>query len=637
MKISYKHLVDSISEKPDLNNISEKLFQLGHEHEICDDIFDIEITPNRGDCLSLNGLLRDLNLFYDISNKKDIYQKEIAPLSLEFTNNVEKCCKKISFLKIEIDVVPEKYIGELGDYFSAFNIKKNNFFTDVSNFISYENGQPTHCYDFLKINSPIKLDFTNKIYEFDTLLDKKIKVDKSNMVFFDNEGEVINLAGIIGGKKTACQQNTKSVLVECAYFDPELIIGKSVKYDINSDAAYKFERNVDPNCHNYVLRRFIRIIEKNTDINNIELVSFKYGEVEENKILFNLNKINKILGININEAECLGYLTKLDFKINDQIIYVPSHRNDIFTINDIAEEIARAIGYNNIQPMSFRINQNNNKKNTCDDYKIKQYLIDNGFYEVINDPFVSDGNKESIVVDNPLDTNSKFLRLDLKNSLINNLLYNERRQKETIKLFEIADVYSGKTTLAKKILGIIASGRIGQNYLDFSKKINGEYLESVVKNFVVKNQKLSVEEIPRSSLNSKLKNPIMYIEIEIDSAFAIDYAVDETKLFNINNKKYMPISDFPFSKRDLSFSVKNFSNSKILENLLLNFKHDLLKETFVFDFYKNENLGEIKIGFRFIFQSNDRTITDEEVSEVINDIINESLKISSVSIPGLRK
>ena len=135
MKLSYQHLKQKINSKLNKNELSDKLFQLGHEHEIHDDIYDFEFTPNRGDCLSINGLLRDLKLFYDVSISNDIFNKSINTLSLNFNNNVKKHCSNISFLKIEVDEVSQNYNGELKEYFDDMDVKRNNFFTDISNYI----------------------------------------------------------------------------------------------------------------------------------------------------------------------------------------------------------------------------------------------------------------------------------------------------------------------------------------------------------------------------------------------------------------------------------------------------------------------------------------------------------------------
>ena len=634
MKIPYKHLIKNINPKPDINELSQRLFQLGHEHEIIDGIFDMDFTPNRGDCLSINGLLRDLKLFYDVATQNNIYEQDIEPFKFKFNNNAEKFCTNISFLKVEVDAVPSNYYGSLKNYFQDLNIKKNNFFTDISNFISYETGQPTHCYDANKIHEPIRLDFNKKKCQFETLLDKTIEIKEDNLVFYDKHNEVINLAGIIGGKDTACNKQTKSVLIECAHFDPEAIIGKSIEYGINSEAAHKFERNTDPNCHNYVLRRFLKIIDNHTNIKKVNLFSKTYVEHQINSVLMQISKINKVLGTKIDDNECIEYLTKLGFIINEDDILVPSFRNDINSINDISEEIARAVGYDNIESQKLAITINEELNINYEESKFKQLLIDSGFYEVINDPFVSKRTKKSVIVDNPLDSNRTFLRTDLKDSLVRNLLYNERRQKDSIKLFEIADIYNSKSDSSKRIVGIIASGRVDNNYQDFSKKIDNKFVKNILRSHL-NDKELDFINIPRESLDSKSKNHISYLEIEIDDSFSIDNTTFDKNKLNKKNIQYIPISDFPCSTRDLSFSIKDYSKCKILEDSILNLRHNLLKEVFIFDYFKNEKLKEIKMGFRFVFQSCDKTITDSEVNEVMDSIIINALNIDTVSIPGL--
>ena len=408
MKIPYKHFLKYIDSDLDINQLSESLFQLGHEHEIHNEIFDFELTPNRGDCISLDGMLRDLNLLYDVINNKRIYQKEIKPYDFKFLNDAKESCWNISFLKIDIDAVPKKYTNSLEDYFSDLDIKKINFFTDVSNFISYESGQPTHCYDASKVADYLRLNTLNESCEFETLLDKKINIEKGDLVFTNEKNQVINLAGIVGGESTSCNIGTTSVIVECAYFDPEAIIGKAVKYDINSDAAHKFERNTDPLCHEYVIRRFLKVVEDHCNIINVELFQESYKPKDETLISFNAVKINRILGTSIKKNECLSYLKKLGFLVSNNFIHVPSYRNDIKTINDISEEIARAVGYNNINSEKFDIKVTNESKINFNENKIKKLLLNEGFYEVINSPFVSDGSSKSVQLDNPLDSNKKY-------------------------------------------------------------------------------------------------------------------------------------------------------------------------------------------------------------------------------------
>ena len=146
MKIVYSHLLNLLEQKPKLKDLSELLFQLGHEHEIDGEVLDMEITPNRGDCLSLKGLARDLNYFYQAKElpKSDM---TLPVLELQFDNKAQDVCPNISFMEIEIEQVPTKYEPYLEAYFTDLGINKNNFFTDISNYLAYESGQPTHCFD----------------------------------------------------------------------------------------------------------------------------------------------------------------------------------------------------------------------------------------------------------------------------------------------------------------------------------------------------------------------------------------------------------------------------------------------------------------------------------------------------------
>ena len=633
MKIAYSHLVRHINDGPSIDELSNKLFQLGHEHEIENKIFDMEFTPNRGDCLSINGILRDLSVFYTINLDQDIYDEQISDLSINFENLSKEICPKISFLKIEVDKLPSLYKGALEEYFCDLSLSKNNFFTDVSNYLSYETGQPTHCYDSDSIKGKLTFQEHNGNKEFESLLGKKINLTEKNSVFLLNN-EVINLAGIMGGLSTACSSDTTSVIIECAFFRPESVVGKSIKYGINSEAAHKFERGVDPECHERVLRRFVKIISEHANIINLELISHKYEESQLHQILIDVNKINKIIGININIDEYIEYLLRLGFLVKGNYIEVPSFRSDIKTQNDLAEEVARVIGYDNIPRSEIKIPANVSKRNNIEN-KIRYFLLDHGFYEVINSPFVNVSSEYSIKVDNPLDSNRGFLRTNIINSLVENLLFNERRQKDSVKLFEISDVYSAEGNLQKsRKLSIIASGRVGLNYQEFSTKISIKYLSTIFAE-ILPNITFDFKTISRDKLDTKLKSEIIYLEIDVE--MLSDDVLHYVELSKPAKEfiQYKPISELPSSYKDISYLIRNYSKVEELQNLIFNFKHEILKDIFIFDYFKNNKKNEIKIGFRFIFQSKDETLTSSQIDKVLNDIVSMSLEISEIEIPGL--
>ena len=634
MKIAYRHLVQHIKEAPSIEHISNKLFQLGHEHEIDGSIFDMEFTPNRGDCLSINGLLRDLAVFYTVDPNQEVHTEKLNKLQLDFENLSKNTCPNISFLKLEIDQVPETYKNSLDNYFTDLGLNKNNFFTDVSNYLSYETGQPTHCYDAKKMGGKLLFHEIEKSEEFETLLDKKITLTGKNSVFSLND-TVINLAGIVGGKNTSCSPNTKAVIIECAFFEPEAIIGKSVKYDIQSDASHKFERGVDIECHEKVLRRFINLIDEHANIKEMSIISYKSKDNQIHQIPINVKKINQIIGINISEKEYLNHLSKLGFDVEEGLIKVPSFRSDIKTQNDLAEEVARVIGYDNIATSKISIPNNERTNNKAIENKLRFFLLDNGFYEVINSPFVSLAAEEAIKVDNPLDSNREYLRSNITDSLVDNLLFNERRQKDSIKLFEISDVYSsGKDIKKVRNLSIIASGRLGENYKDFSKKINKKYLIKLFQK-ILPNEALDFKIVSRELLDTKIKNEIVALELDINSLSSEVLSYKEESQLPESYAQYSPISDLPSSFKDISYSIKDYSKTQELQDLLLNYKSDIVKNVYIFDYFINEKKEEIKIGFRFTFQSKKTTLNSAEIEFVYNDIVKKSLSINGVLIPGL--
>ena len=632
MKFIYQDLLKFLQDEPSKEALSKTLFQLGHEHEVSGDIFDMEITPNRGDCLSLIGLSRDLNNFYKSKDPFEIYEKDIEILDLDFKNLSSDSCPKISFLEIEINDDVSSYKTYLENYFLKMGIKKTNFFTDISNYISYERGQPTHCYDKKLITKGITFTKRTCQESFKTLLGNEIKLEGENCVFII-DGEIVNLAGVMGGESTACSISTRKVLVECAYFNPEEIIGKTVKYNLKSDAAHKFERGVDISSQENVLRRFISIVQDHASIKKLKIKTFVGTEIKDKYLPIETESINKILGIKITKEEYFDYLEKLGFEIEDKI-KIPSFRHDITSQNDLAEEIARIVGYDNLKSIPLELNSiSKTEKDKVT--MIEDFFVEHGFSEVINYPFTEKDDKKSILIDNPLDASRKNLRTSLKDSLIENLLFNERRQKDSIKLFEISDVYSNeKDILQEKRLGIIISGRCGNNHLDFQKKLDSNYLNEIL-NLQNDISFFDVEEVSRENLKTKKKERIFYTEVLVDNIPDKFFKDFESKKTLINFVKYDPISEFPSSVRDFSFSIKKFDQYSNFISLVEDFNDDNLKDFFIFDFYLNEKLGEIKVGVRLIFQSNKKTLSETEIKESADNILKPLIDLEGVSVPGL--
>ena len=205
MKIAYQHILRLLQEKPSIEELSKKLFQLGHEHEINGSIFDMEFTPNRGDCLSLLGVSRDLNVFYKtdlnlpIYTDKLNYTDKLKSLNLNFVNYEKDICPEISFLNIEIKGPVKKYKHYLQSYFDDLNLNKNNFYTDISNYIGYEMGQPTHCYDSQFLNGDISLKKNTPFNQIETIIKnyKRQFRNKNDRIIVQDYINKVDSSGVI--------------------------------------------------------------------------------------------------------------------------------------------------------------------------------------------------------------------------------------------------------------------------------------------------------------------------------------------------------------------------------------------------------------------------------------------------------
>ena len=209
----------------------------------------------------------------------------------------------------------------------------------------------------------------------------------------------------------------------------------------------------------------------------------------------------------------------------------------------------------------------------------------------------------------------------IKESLISNLLYNERRQKDSIKLFEISDIYIKDSDVKKKkILGIIISGRSGNDFINFSKKLDQKYLDQLL-NKNLNNEYFKVIEILRNDLDTKKKDKIFYVEIALSNIPELFFSsLEEAGKKSVNFVRYVPISEFPSSTRDFSFSISNLSKVDEVIKILKNTSDLIIKNSFIFDFYKNEKTETVKLGYRFIFQSDSKTLSDEEINKKVNKI-----------------
>ena len=450
----------------------------------------------------------------------------------------------------------------------------------------------------------------------------------------------------MGDESTSCSEDTTKVLVECAYFKPEEILGKARQYNLNSEASYKFERGVDFLAQEQVLRRFIAVVADHAKIKSLALKT-EQRKVDRTEVKFDSERLNKIIGTELTEKEQKNYLNSLYFMTDDKV-EVPSHRSDVDQLNDLAEEITRMIGYDNIAPKALALPVKAKKIEANFEELCRDYLVNNGFFEVVNFPFNDNQDDSAISVDNPLDKQRSKMRVCITKSIKENVVFNQNRQKDSIKLFEFSDIYTKDGNENK--LAVIVSGKTNKNFKEFNAQLDYSYLKGLIKTIFseILGKELNFEldqsqnydlyekvycndahigrigKLSKEFVGSKTKTPVFSFEIAINN-------------LKLPTKKLNKISDYPASYRDLSFSLDNHENLEQLATLIKKYKKssELMVDCFVFDLFENKKQNLLKVGYRFKFQALENNITDEETEAVMNPLIKESLQIDGINIEGL--
>ena len=206
-----------------------------------------------------------------------------------------------------------------------------------------------------------------------------------------------------------------------------------------------------------------------------------------------------------------------------------------------------------------------------------------------------------------------------------------KRQKDSVKLFEISEIYSKHSSIVDSLhIGVIASGRQGENYQDFTKLIDRKYFQDIFEDFDI-----NIHEIPRESLNTKLKSKIFYTEFNFGEINKDFFTKNDLSYEFPGFIQYQKVSEYPSIVRDISFLISDLTKVEDILEYFKKINDENLKKSFIFDFYKNKKLDHIKIGYRFIFQSKTNTLTDSEINKTLKEMIKPVLEIDGVDIPGM--
>ena len=626
-----------------------------------DKIFEIGLTPNRCDAISHFGVSRDLRAAISYRNDKQI--DLISPSISNFHNTIispnlnidisdSKDCRRFCGLiinNIEIKDSPDFIKNRL----NAIGINPINNIVDITNYVMHELGQPLHAYDRNKIKSnTIKIQKFSNPKKFITLDGEERDLTNEDLMICDDNTPMC-IAGIYGGLNHSVTDDTTTIFLESAYFDPVTIRKSSKHHLLNTDSSYRFERGVDLDNTEHALKRAAALIIEHCNGEIISDLMDEYpGKIDEKNIVLNFNNVDKLIGFKIDKLKIKSILNLLDFKINNVTdisagITIPNYRHDVNRECDVIEEILRIHGYNNVEidkklniSISSLTNSNNKYQNLISDY-----LSSLGFNEIMNNSLVgekSSQNDNKVILLNSLSSDISAMRTSLLPGMLKSLSHNINRKNTDLKFYEFGSTYKKLNDVYKesKKLGIILSGEIiPSSWYSKNNKSDLFILKNIILNILEKfginyketheNNKIvvsysknnaKIEKVEKSLLSKFEINDyeVFYASIEIDNIY--ESKTDE--FFKVKK-----LSKYPQVRRDFSFIIDN----KIFYNDLMNAikqTSKLVKEIKLMDVYDGKPLksNEKSYSFSVVLEDINKTLEDSEINKVSEKIIKEISK-----------
>ena len=618
-----------------------------------DQVIDFELTANRGDLLSILGMAYEVGAIYD-KKVKDIdlshkENKENINDIFKVKVNTENC--SIFLAKKVKNVVIKESPDFIKSRLIASGIRPINNVVDISNYVMLETGQPLHFYDADCLKDCLEVRMANEGEKLTTLdgIERDLKTE--DIVISDGE-KAIGLAGVMGGLETEITDKTKNIIIESAIFD-SVKVRRTSNAILRSEASNRFEKGLDPNRTFMAMERACHLLEKYASGEVVgDIAKYDTTEKEDKIINITAENINNILGMTISEKEILDVFRRLGFKatVKDGVIVVsvPRRRLDISIKEDLIEEVGRIYGVNNIKGKLPNILPKMGSYDKCT-RQIRNKMVDLGLNETLSYVLVPEADAKMFTKDDyetvkllaPLSEDKNTLRHSLSVALYKIYEYNKARNNKDVSIFEIGKAFQKKDeeyTETKKLAALMS----GEYYLGLDKKkvdfyvIKGiaeeilDYLGYNGRYSFVRNLEKTPDELhPGQSAVISVNNDIVGIigkihpKVEKDDVFVLEIDLDRLLSKRVGKMKYKEISKFPNIKKDLSIVVDKKMSAQEIGMKIKKLAGSLLESSEVFDVYTGKGIEDDKksISFALTFGKGDRTLTDDEINEVMNKII----------------
>ncbi|MDT8318209.1 MAG: phenylalanine--tRNA ligase subunit beta [bacterium] len=631
-----------------------------------DSVFEVGLTPNRSDCLSILGVARELSALtgFKVHSHEISFDESTRSVNEDIDVIIEEktTCSRYTARVIKRIKVAKSPLW-LRQRLESAGVRPINNVVDVTNYVLMEMGQPLHAFDLARIEGgKITVRKARKKEFLKTLDGIERTFCGDELLIADNKGPLA-LAGIMGGLDSSVTDGTTDIVIESAHFIPETVRKTSRKQGIHSESSHRFERGVDLVAVPDALDRAAMLISQLAGGKISKGMIDSYPMPYENKeIRFRTQSCSDVLGIEMSADESLAYLRKLNMEVTlngeEYLVVPPPYRVDIEREIDLIEEVARLKGYSEIPVenlsgvMPDRISENSGSLILL----IKRFMADSGFNELINYTFQAPGDMDMLGLGdidplrdrpkliNPISEELSLMRSTLISGMLNSASFNLKKQNRALNLFELGKVFrddGGQITESRRLSALITGDKgtllwkregdiydikgVLENLLDLLniKEYNFVNCSDIsylhpgrgARVFVCGKEIALIGEIhPSVTENFDLRQKACIFDLNIDAV---------SLLSKENNIKFSDVPPFPFVERDMALMLDKSLPSNDIMQLIGGLHIDLIENIDIFDQFEGEGIedGKKSLAIRFRYRSSKETLTDEKVNEVHNAIV----------------
>ncbi|WP_201555643.1 phenylalanine--tRNA ligase subunit beta [Psychrobacter sp. 72-O-c] len=629
-------------------------------------IFDISITPNRGDCFSVRGIAREISVINDLPlQTPNIPASDVAVIDniaatpAVTVSAVEACPRYLlqSINDIDRSIDSPKWLQEV---LIQSGLRSHNFLVDVTNYVLMELGQPLHAFDADTIVGDIVVRLAQPKETIALLNDQTISLTGDELVIADDQG-VLALAGIMGGQRSSVTDSTTNIVLESAFFSQLAIAGRARRFGLHTDASQRFERGVDFELPALALARACDLITSITGSQAGQIVTAEHSNhlPVRTPITLPISKVRDVIGIEIDPAMMVRILTQLGFVVEHQgaelICTPPSYRFDMSIKEDLIEEIARIYGYDNIPSTLPHLQVSMDYDDTADlTHEMKLALVDTGYMEAISFSF-SDAKLEALIDDealgavlalaNPISSDLAVMRRTLLSSLLPCVQYNLNRQQPRVRFFETGLSFVGHSVselVQTPSIALVAVGDIWDEQAYQNRVIDFYDLKHDVEQLLPVKLDGARIRYERSELDflhpgqsAKLYIDDHYIgwlgqlhpntakQLDLPATWVAQLALAPLLTLAREQHSITTPSKFPQVRRDIAIFIDSDISLQTLQATIRDAAGALLTDLWLFDVYQGEHVptGQRSLAFALIWQDSAQTLSDEAVKVSTDKVI----------------